>query len=99
MPRVSAVAASDGVSMRRLLIGMITKIVYGQFIREQNHGGEQPTPVEGAKIGDEPEDTAHDRKARLHDVAPLVGRLPLGEEGAIVKLKSRGLLGDVDVDR
>jgi hypothetical protein len=32
-------------------------------------------------------------------VAPLVGQLPLGEERAIVELKARGLLGDVDVDR
>jgi hypothetical protein len=35
----------------------------------------------------------------LHHVAPLVGQLPLGEERAIVELKARGLLGDVDVDR
>ena len=33
------------------------------------------------------------------DVAPLIGRLPLGGERAIVELKARWLLGDVDVDR
>src|SRR5271165_5418437 len=68
-------------------------------ICEQDDGSEQPTPVEGAEIGDEPEDPADDREARLHPVAPLIGRLPLGEERPIVKLKARGLLGDVDVDR
>jgi hypothetical protein len=35
----------------------------------------------------------------LHHAAPLVGQLPLGEKRAIVELKARGLLGDVDVDR
>jgi hypothetical protein len=44
-------------------------------------------------------DPADDREARLHHVAPLVGQLPLGEKRAIVELKARGLLGDVDVDR
>jgi hypothetical protein len=46
-----------------------------------------------------PEEPADDREARLHHVTPLVGQLPLGEEGAIVELKARGLLGDVDIDR
>jgi hypothetical protein len=68
-------------------------------ICEQDDGSEQPTPVEGADIGDEPEDPANDGKARLHDVAPLIGRLPLGEERAIVKLKARWLLGYIDLDR
>ena len=45
------------------------------------------------------EEPADDREARLHRVTPLVGRLPLGEERAIVELKARWLLGDVDVDR
>jgi hypothetical protein len=90
--------APDGVSMRRLLIGRITKIVYGQFA-SGGEGSEQPTPVEGAQKCDEPEDTAHDREARLHEIAPLIGRLPLGEKRAIIKLKARGLLGDVDVNR
>jgi len=44
------------------------------------------------------EGTANDDEACLHDVAPLVGRLPLGEEPAIVKLKARRLLSDVNVD-
>ena len=44
-------------------------------ICEQDHGSEQPTPVEGAEAGDEPEDPADDREARLHHVAPLVGEL------------------------
>ena len=68
-------------------------------ICEQDHGSKQPTPVEGAEAGDEPEDPADDREARLHHVAPLVGQLPLGEKRAIVELKARGLLGDIDVDR
>ena len=46
----------------------------------------------------EPEGTANDDEACLHDAAPLVGRLPLGEEPAIVKLKARRLLSDVNVD-
>jgi hypothetical protein len=32
-------------------------------------------------------------------IAPLVGQLPLSEERAIVELKARWLLGNVDVDR
>jgi hypothetical protein len=45
------------------------------------------------------QEPADDGEARLHDIAPLVGRLPLGEEGAVAKLKSCRLLRDVDVDR
>jgi hypothetical protein len=81
------VAASGGVSMRRLLVGMIMKIVVGP-IRKQDDGSEQPTPVEVARIDDEPEQSAHDRQARLHDVAPLIGRLPFGEQRPIVELKA-----------
>ena len=98
MRRVSAAAASTGVFIRRRLVGMITKICVGP-ICEQDHGSEQPTPVEGAEAGDEGEDPADDHEARLHHVAPLVGQLPLGKERAIVEWKARGLLGDVDVDR
>jgi hypothetical protein len=68
-------------------------------ICEQDDGSKQPTPIERAQKCNEPEEPAHDREARLHHVAPLVGRLPLGERGAIVKLMTRRLLGDVDVDR
>ena len=46
-------------------------------------------PVKGAEKGNEPEESADDGEARLHYVAPLVGQLPLGEEGAIVELKAR----------
>jgi hypothetical protein len=56
------------------------------------------SPLEGDG-GDEPEDAAVNGEAGLHHVAPLVGRLPLGEERAIVELKARRLLGDVEVDR
>ena len=83
--------------MRRLLVGKIKDRVGP--ICQQDDGSEQPTPVKAAEIGNEPEDPAHDREARLHDVAPFIRWLPLGEEGAIVKLKARWLLGDVDVGR
>jgi hypothetical protein len=59
-------------------------------IREQDDSSERPSPVEGAEIGNEPEEPAHDREARLHDVAPLIGRFPLGEERPTVKLKGAG---------
>jgi hypothetical protein len=49
--------------------------------------------------GNEPEEPAHNDEARLHHVAPLVGRLPLAKEGAIIKLETRRLLSNVDVDR
>src|SRR6516165_251768 len=68
-------------------------------ICEQNDGSKEPTPLEGAEKSDEPEDAANDDEACLHDVASLVGRLPLGEKRAIVKLEARRLLSDVDVDR
>src|SRR5712691_2584977 len=69
-------------------------------ICEQDDGSEQPTPVEGAKIGNEPEEPTYDGEARLHHVAPLIGRLPLDEKGMIIKLKTRRLLSsNVDVDR
>jgi hypothetical protein len=98
MRRVSVVAASGGVSMRSLLVGMITRNRVGP-IREEDHGSEYPAPIGGDEVGSEPEEAADDRVARLHCIAPLVGRLPLGEERAIVKLKTRWLLGDVDVGR
>src|SRR5208282_2596206 len=68
-------------------------------ICEQDEGSEQPTPVECAEVGDQPEDPTDDGEARLHRVASIVGRLPLGKERVIVKLKARWLLGDVDADR
>jgi hypothetical protein len=68
-------------------------------ICEQDDGPEQPTPFEGAEKRDQPEDSADNGEARLHHVAALVGQLPLGKERAIIELKARGLLGDVDVDR
>jgi len=37
-----------------------------------------------AEIGNEPKELGNDCEARLHRVAPPVGRLPLGEERAIV---------------
>ena len=66
-------------------------------ISEQDDGSKQPTPVEGAQKCNEPEEPAYDRETRLHQVAPLVGRLPLDEERAIVELKARWLFGDIDV--
>src|SRR5439155_22094902 len=42
---------------------------------------------------------ADEAEAGRHYVPPPVGQLPLGEERAIVELKARWLLGDVDVDR
>ena len=68
-------------------------------IYEQDGGSEQPTPLEGGEKGNDPEEPADDDEARLHHVAAPIGQLPLDEQGAIVELKSRGLLGDVDVDR
>ena len=67
-------------------------------ICEQDDGSEQPTPLEGAEKCNDPEEPAKDGQTRLHLVAAGIGQLPLGEERAIVELKSRGLLGDVDVD-
>jgi hypothetical protein len=68
-------------------------------IREQDDCSEQPTPLEGCEKGNEPEEPTDDREARLHPVATLIGQLPLGNEGTIIKPKARWLLGDVDVDR
>jgi hypothetical protein len=68
-------------------------------IYEQDRGAEQPTPLEGAEKRNGPEKAADNREARLHYVATPIGQLPLGEERAIVELKSGGLLGDIDVDR
>src|SRR5262249_4447919 len=51
-------------------------------ICEQDHGTEQPTPIEAAEKRGEPEDPANNHQARLHQVAPLVGQLPLCEQGA-----------------
>ena len=77
MRRVSAVAASGGVSMRRLFVGAITNSVYGQFA-SRDDGTEQPTPVEGARKSEQPEKPTYDGEARLHHVTPLIGRPPLG---------------------
>ena len=68
-------------------------------ICNQDRGSEQPASIEVAEKGGEPKASAEDSEARLHYEAPLVSRLPLGEERAIVKLKACRLLGDVDVDR
>jgi hypothetical protein len=68
-------------------------------ICEQDDGSEQPTSVEGVEIGEQPEKPTDDGEARLHHVAPLIGRLPLGEQRAIIELKARWLLSHVDVYR
>jgi hypothetical protein len=93
MQRVSVEAVHEPPGGRHHHVGRVRPI------REQDDGSEQPTPVAGAQKCNEPEEPAHDREARLHHVAPLIGRLPVGEERAIIKLKARWLLGDVDVDR
>src|SRR6516162_5414819 len=49
-------------------------------ICEQDHGAEQPTPIEVIEKGGEPKDSADDNEARLHHVAALVSRFPLGKE-------------------
>jgi hypothetical protein len=77
---------------------MITNIVYGP-IHQQNGRAEQPAPLKSGKKGNDSEEPADNGKARLHHVAAPIGELPLDEERAIVELKSRGLPGDVDVDR
>jgi hypothetical protein len=83
--------------MRRLFVGAITNSVYGQFAsRTTAPSSQRQSRVE---IGEQPKKPTDDGEARLHHVAPLIGRLPLGEERAIVELKARWLLGDVDVDR
>src|SRR5215831_11948654 len=66
---------------------------------EQDRGAEQPTQVEGTEKRNDPEGPTNDGQTRLQHVAAVVGQLPLGEERAIVELKPRGLLGEVDVDR
>ena len=95
--RVSAVMAS-GRRVHQTAVGRHDHEDRVGPVCEQDHGSQQRTPIEGAEIGDEPEDPADDSEARLHYVAPLVGRLPLSEERAIVELKPRWLLGDVDIE-
>ena len=68
-------------------------------IRQQDDCSEQPTPVEGAEIGNEPEEARPRSRGSPASCSPAGRPAPLGEEGAVVELKARGLLGDVDVDR
>src|SRR5713101_1378024 len=97
MRRVSAVAASSGVFMSHLLVGMIMKM--GRANLRAGRRLQTANASRGCSKCNEPEEPAHDREARLHHVAPPIGRLPLGKERAVVELKARWLLGDVDVDR
>ena len=46
-----------------------------------------------------PKDGADQGQWRLHGEAVLVGRLPLGEQRAVVELQPGGLLAEADVDR
>src|SRR5713101_6773084 len=97
MRRVSAVAASSGVFMSHLLVGMIMKM--GRANLRAGRRLQTANASRGCSKCNEPEEPAHDREARLHHVAPPIRRLPLGEERAVVELKACWLLGDVDVDR
>jgi hypothetical protein len=68
-------------------------------VYQQDDGAEQPTPLEGAEKGDDPEKPANDGEARLHHVAAAIGKLPRDKEGTIVELEARRLLRDIDIDR
>src|SRR3954453_13073624 len=63
---------------------------------KQDHSPDQPTPVEGAEIGDQPEHPTDDGKARLYHVDPFVSQLPFSEERAISEIEPSWFLGDVD---
>jgi len=82
MRRVSAVATPGGVFIRRQLVGVTTKIVWGQFINKTT----APSSQHHSKVlkGNDPEEPSDDREARLHHVAAPIGQLPLGDERAVV---------------
>jgi hypothetical protein len=56
-----------------------------------------PADVSGLLPCRDPEQEAHDCQRSLHGETMLIGRLPLGQQGAVVELKTGGLLGNVDV--
>ncbi len=60
-------------------------------MRNRMHAGLPP--------GASAEQEADHGQARLHDEAAFVGRLPLGEQGAIVELQPCRLLGEIDIER
>src|SRR5262249_49210159 len=67
MRRVPILAVFHGLSMRRLLVGMIMKIVQGQFASRTTAPSSQCQS--SAQKCNEPEEPADDHQARLHYVA------------------------------
>jgi hypothetical protein len=79
------------------LSGVIMMIVEGQFASRTTAPNSQRQST-AEKRGDS-EKPADDGEVRLHHAPAPIGQLSLDEERAVVELWSRGMLGDLDVDR
>jgi hypothetical protein len=66
-------------------------------IGRQHHAADKPPPI--GSLPSRARAETYDRQRRLHGSATFVGRLPFGDQCAIVELKARRLLGNVDVNR
>jgi hypothetical protein len=89
--RVSGPASCMAISRR--FTGMMMRSVTGQFASISS----PPAIHAGLRVCHEAEQKADDGERRLHESAALVGRLPLREQGGIVKQQARGLLCHIHV--
>ena len=62
---------------------------YNWHALPERDGTEQPTPVEGVEIAEQPEKPTDDGEACLHHVTSLIGGLPLGKEGTVDALAAQ----------
>jgi hypothetical protein len=66
-------------------------------IGQQDHAVDKPPPI--ASLPSRARAETYDLQRCLHGCATFVGPLPFGDQCAIVELKARRSLGNVDVNR
>jgi hypothetical protein len=68
-------------------------------VGEDQQGADEKGKDPGLPPGDAPEDKAEHGQRPLHGETALVGRLPLGQECAVVQSEAGRLLGGIDIER
>ena len=67
-------------------------------VGDQDNRPQSPAPVAGRIPFGKSQQAAEDVKAGLHREAAFVGRLPLGEQRAVVETEPCGMFGNIDID-
>src|SRR5207248_10801977 len=66
-------------------------------IGNQSERTEKPEPDTGLPPCQYSQDETNDGKRRLHDEAALVSGFPFNQQGSVIEMQPRRLLGEIDV--